>query len=144
MKTFKYPKVIDNQTLVTNNQLFTKYIPCLGAKAIHFLVYGNGGGAPQPCTWIGSGTGSGGFFNPAGTNLLGDGVSGHVLSLTNPMPVVITVATGVPYMGWPYITLRLVAAVAGPDVPSVTVDAWVVYENETDKLYMGQDGLLPV
>jgi hypothetical protein len=147
VKVFKYPKVIDNQTLVAaGGALNTKYIPCQGAKAIVFLVVGAAvGGAPQAINTIGSGIPSGGFFAPAGL-ATADGVNGHALTPTNPMSVTFYPTPSLFYLGWPYLILRLIGnAGASPanDVTNVTVDAYVIYENETDKLVNGQDGLLP-
>jgi hypothetical protein len=149
-KILYYPKVLDNVTIPAASAVVdTKSIPTHGARCIIFVIVAAGVAAFGACQWLGRTTnGAGGWFSPTGTGLT-DGLTGKTLALNNGAAVIIapTTATGAQYLIWPFMNLRVVGnAGASPanDIPNCSVDAFVLYDGDRDKLDMRQENAVAV
>ena len=147
-KIIKYANVMPGGSIPAGGTQTTQRVPCHGAKAVVFMLRATGAGTHQVLT---TPTYSShfnptdvGWFAPQGITLF-DAVTGRD-PFNNGLAVALTpsnASSNMHYIMWPYAAINYNNG-AGVAVQGCTVDAYVFYEGDSDKVSLGQDGAVPV
>jgi hypothetical protein len=145
-KIYKYAAVVASQTILgaaSPNTVTSKKIPCRGAKMVVLVVSATNTVVPSAApAIIGHQTSAAaGYFSPVNLTF-NSNVNGA--QLTNPASAYFIPTAG-GYINWAWVSVVFSGNnTGGQDITGFTVDAYVYYEGDRDKMDADQDGAVAV
>ena len=144
-KVIKYAGVLTGTLTGGGGAVASKKIPCFMAREVILVARATGGAFT-----VGAFTNNQSFVFAADTGWFGaaavtltDGIGGK--QITGNGAVSAWNSSSGLYIQWGYLSFNLAPnATPGNDVTGVTVDAYVCYDGDRDKLDMGQDAAVPI